>query len=124
MTDKNDKLLSLSHQLLDDSLDDLDDSILARLRQSRLQAVNTVNQKTKPSYGASIPFPSWLAPVSTGATFATIALMTTLFWFQPPPATNSQESLMEDIHLLSQSDELELYQNMEFYLWLEDETSS
>ena len=73
----------------------------------------------------NFPFPSWLIPASTGTAFATIALCITLFWTQPQLKENTQKNnFIEDINLLSQNDDLELYQNLEFYLWLEDETSS
>lgn len=122
MKHENDELIKLSRQLLDDSLDELDDSILLRLRQSRQMALKAAMQTSEKS--SSLPvfeFPNWLAPVSAGATFATVALTFILFGTQPLP--QQAPNILEDIELLSQGEELEFYQNLDFYIWLEDETT-
>jgi len=130
INNNDDPFLNYSRQLLDDSLDELDDSVLSRLQQSRQQAVKAATQLPKQSHAIAnvnpFAFPRWLTLVSTGATFATIALIVTLLWTPPQPFPQQMQthSFIEDINLLSQSEELELYQNLEFYLWLEDETNS
>jgi len=105
-------------------LEELDDSVLSRLRQSRQLAINAALQTSTPNKENTFVFPNWLAPASTGAAFATIILSITLFWTQALPEKTHSNGFMEDMNLLSQSEELELYQNLEFYLWLEDETTS
>ena len=124
MSKNEDEFVEYSRQLLDSSLETLDDSILSRLRQNRQLAINAALQSSTPNKEDTFVFPNWLAPASTGAAFATIILSITLFWTQPLPQKNHNNGFMEDINFLSQSEELELYQNLEFYLWLEDETSS
>lgn len=134
MGNNEDEFIEFSRQLLDDSLDNLDDSVLSRLRQSRQLAINAAMQSTKqskqtePDSENNFLFPNWLVPASTGAAFATIALSVTLFWTQAPfqqtPQQYQENSFIEDINLLSQSEDLDLYQNLEFYLWLEDEKTS
>lgn len=123
---KNEKeLVDFSRQLLDDSLNELDDSVLSRLRQSRQLAINAALETSRQNAPTpAFTFPNWLAPVSTGAAFATIALSVSLFWTQPMPNKIQGNGFIENITLLSQSEELELYQNLEFYLWLEDESTS
>ena len=143
MNKNDDKFNDFSRQLLDKSLDDLDDSVLSRLRQSRQMAINAAsliqqnnanansNDNTKENEN-SFSFPTWLVPASTGAAFATIALSITLFWTQPQFRETVHQSIqqtqdngfLEDMNLLSQNEDLELYQNLEFYLWLEDEETS
>jgi len=123
MNKNEDEFVEYSRQLLDSSLEELDDSILSRLRQSRQLAINATLQTSTSNKENNFEFPSWLAPASTGAAFATIILSITLFWTQPLPQKFYSNGFMEDINLLSQSEELELYQNLEFYLWLEDETT-
>jgi len=123
MNKNEDEFVEYSRQLLDSSLEELDDSILSRLRQSRQLAINAALQASTSNKGNTFEFPSWLAPASTGAAFATIILSITLFWTQPLSQKIHSNDFMEDINLLSQSEELELYQNLEFYLWLEDETT-
>ncbi len=120
---KDEKLLTFSRQLLDESLDDLDEAILSRLRQNRQQAVKHATQTAEPLNQTSFLFPAWLAPISTGATFATVALVITLFGTQPLFQYVQDNDFMEDVQLLSAKEDLEFYQNIEFYLWLEDETS-
>jgi len=117
-------LEKLTHQLLDESLDELDDSVLSRLRYARLEALKVADSQSSGAAFAIPRFPSWLAPVSTGTAFASIALMVTLFSFQPHSPEESSTILLEDIKLMSANEELEFYQNLEFYLWLEDETTS
>jgi len=124
MNKNEDDFLIVSRRLLDDSLEGLDNSVLSRLQKSRKLALNAVVQTSAPSTKNTFIIPSWLAPVSTGAAFATITLSVTLFWTQPLPQKVHNDNFMEDINLLSQSEELDLYQNLEFYLWLEDETTS
>ena len=124
MNNNEDDFLIVTRQLLDNSLEELDDSVLSRLQKSRQLALKAALQTSEPDIKTSFIFPGWLAPVSTGAAFATIALSVTLFWTQPMPQKIHDNGLMDDINLLSQSEELDLYQNLEFYLWLEDETAS
>ncbi|HFE38538.1 MAG TPA: hypothetical protein ENK06_09025 [Gammaproteobacteria bacterium] len=121
---KEDKLVVLSRQLLDESLEGLDESILTRLRESRQKAVRQAAQQNKGNAEPPFSFPVWLAPVGAGATFATVILTIALFWMQPLPQHNANEHFIEDLSLLTASEELEFYQDIEFYLWLEDEYSS
>jgi hypothetical protein len=125
MKHNDDKLMKLSRQLLENSLDDLDDSVLARLRQSRQLAINAAaqqpDQSRKFTENISLLFPNWLVPASSAAAFAIIAITVSLFWIQPLPEQNQISHFIEDVNLLSHHKELDLYQNLEFYLWLEGE---
>ena len=120
------------------SVDELDDSVLSRLRESRQMAIRVASlassTKTSPvnvsdKKEINFLFPNWLIPASTGTAFATIVLSATLFWMQPQfhHQINMQvhdNTVEDDINLLNQSENLEFYQNLEFYLWLENETTS
>jgi len=122
MTQKSEqKFLSRLSSTLDDSLTDIDDDVLSRLRHARMQAVeiadNSNEQECKPVFATV--FPSWLAPVSSVATFATVALVAISLWLnQPNLLDNNDLNSVKDMTILSSNDELEFYQNLDFYLWL------
>lgn len=84
-----------------------------RLNQLRQQAL----QSTQPSR-----LSQFALPLATFASFSVIALLVILL--QP----RSQPSLVADnidaFEIISSSDDLELYQNLEFYLWLEQQRES
>lgn len=105
--DKDDELLTQIRQHLDESSDHLDAATLSRLNQARQQA-QQVGQATR----------RWPKPVmALGATAASVTLMVSLLW--TPVAHNSL--VMEDLPMLTASEDLELYQELEFYEWLADE---
>jgi len=120
------KLNTLSQQTFDSQLDEIDDDILQRLKTSRLKAVASAHQSTqKQNNTVTVSFPTWLSSVSSATAFASIALVISSLWLHSD-LTNQTElnaSPLENIALLSSADELEFYENLDFYIWLEDEIS-
>ena len=99
--------------ILDQSVEEMDASTKARLRDARREAVAASEEK---SYAA------WLMPVGSLAAAATVAVLTVSLWMTPPDeGVNAQLSPLEDFALLSDSESLEFYQDLDFYLWLDDE---
>lgn len=98
---------------LDQSVEAIDVSVQARLRAARREALAASEARVRPA---------WLMPVGSLAAAATVAALTVSLWLMPPDkAVDGQLPLLEDIVLLSDSEGLEFYENLDFYLWLDDE---
>jgi len=114
-----DHLLKRTKSTLDQAADGLDDATLRDLRRLRRAAV-----------AASQPAPrdsrlAWWLPVGGLATAATAAVLTVSLWLTPAahdPA--AQLSPLDDLALLGDTESLEFYEDLDFYLWLEDEEVS
>lgn len=117
------KLHDLSQQTFDSQLNTINDSVKQRLRQSRQQAIAAIPQYSKAN-AIVINFPAWLSTVSTATAFASIAIVASLLWLQPEFNNESNMSPLDDISILTSNDEFEMYENLDFYLWLENEDSA
>ena len=96
-------------QELDRHADAVDELTAARLQAIRKTALN----------GAARPGFSWLP--ATGLAVAAAALVAVLVW---NPVPEDQNGLPGDTQLLSQMEDLELLEELEFYAWLEATHSS
>lgn len=98
-------------QTLDSSVEQLDADISRRLRLARAKAVE--------SYTAKYSF--WKP--AAGFALASMLLVTIGVWqFAGHESVQSVTALphaMEDFELIAASDSLQLYENLEFYQWLE-----
>lgn len=99
---------------LDESEGRIDDITAARLRTLRREAVAAHHERRRR--------PVWLLPVTGLATAATVAVLAVTLW-SVPPASNEMLPL-DDIALLSDTEALEFYADLDFYLWLENEQSA
>lgn len=92
---------------LDENEAQLDTNTLRDLRLARHTALESLRK----------PRRLW-QPVAMATVAATVAvLVVALQVLQPKPAT--MQSGVEDVALLSANDDLELYENLDFYQWLE-----
>ena len=107
--DKDQAFLHNARHLLDQSVDAIDEETSFRLRQIRHQVLNT-----KPETR------NWFAPYSAFAATAAVLVLTVTVWLTQAPTMND-ELVLEDIPLLAASEELDFYQELEFYNWLDDE---
>ena len=107
-------LLSAAKSTLDNSVDDLDASTLERLATIRRQAVESATKQQ----ASSIGLPSWLLPVGGLATAAAAVLVTMTLWTIQPDKQDAPVAVLEDINLLTAPEEIEFYQDLEFYEWL------
>lgn len=106
------KLRNLAKRRLDQSTDQLDEKILSRLKTARREAVAKAS--------ASHPLSGWLMPMGgLIATAATVALVVSL-WVVNPQQVDVLP-VLDDMSLLSGSEDLEFFEELEFYQWLEDE---
>lgn len=105
MSDNDKDFLNQINSTLDQGVEDLDGDILNRLRQSRLAATEKVGRRHLQA--------GWLI---TGGALASVLVAVLLSLQTGSKAVN--ESMLEDLALLSSDTRLELYQDLDFYNWL------
>jgi hypothetical protein len=105
-SDPKDEILPAAGKaLLDESARDLDADILARLRQARDRALAA---KPRPFF--------WLLPAGGLAAACVAVLAVALWWYQPSRPVAVQG--LEDLEIISSPENLELFDDLEFYGWL------
>jgi len=113
----NDPLVKQLKQSLDQQTNELDTATLLALRQARARSLNALENK-----------PQWFKPntiwVGGLATAATLLIALLLVW--PGENDISPEMVQDvaDIDLLFDDDSIEFYQDLDFYLWLEQQEPS
>ena len=122
----NEEFAEQLRQRLSASTDELTVDVLSRLQQARANAVHAATtQHAKASEVLTLSFPNWLAPASTATAFASLAFVAITLWVQVDNFTpSSSATFIEDIAVLSSPDDLELYENLDFYIWLEHQDSA
>jgi len=107
----NDQFLQQVQSTLDQSADKLDDATLRALRKARHEAVAASEKRS-----------SWLAPIGGLAMAATVAAFSVSLWMaEPQTGLNSSLPPLDDLVLLGDAESLEFYEDLDFYLWLDDE---
>jgi len=112
--------------LLLDSVDSIDGHTRSRLTQARHAAINEL---ARPRQSPFLPM-RWLAPAGSFAAIALVAFI----WLgvgtpgMPDAGTGSGVSFVanspiDDIEILATAENLELFEEMEFYEWLEAEAA-
>lgn len=109
MIDNDDRLLRDIKKTLDQSNAVLDGDTLARLRQARHQALDAAETRRS-------PFVLW-GPVTAMASVAMLSL--SLWLYQAESAPVNMMAGLEDIELLAANEDIDFYENLDFYLWLE-----
>lgn len=107
--ESEDKLKTNIRQTLDDSAASLDANTLSRIRQVRAQAVDKAQNRRN----------DWLT-IMTGALATACVMVFVVMVLLKSPAP-MQTSPLDDLDLISSSDSLELYEDLEFYEWLEED---
>ncbi len=96
---------------LDQSVEKLDPEVLARLRNARYEALHSQPQRAP-----------WLWPVSGLATACSAILVALLWWGSPPEqAPPETAQIIEEVEVLLAADPLDLYEDIEFYVWLAEQ---
>jgi type VI protein secretion system component VasF len=106
------EFLTALRSTLDDSLEELDQVTLARLQAARKRALE---HKT--------PHRGWLLPVGGITTAAAVLSIAGFLWFSMP-LNEAVVPMLDDIQLLSATEDLEFYEEMDFLLWLSNETDA
>lgn len=85
-----------------------------RLAQARAAALNGESRQRRSP---------WLLPALGAAVAAALVISVTLQVMHTPDAAPAEVASL-DLELLTAHDDLELYQDLEFYAWLDDEHES
>ena len=97
--------------------DALDGHVLSRLNQARQEALA---QKPQPWWQKWFT-PGYMLPAGTVAAGVFAAL---LFLQQGPPPANEDLVPVDDFEVIMAEESLELYEELEFYVWLETEQAN
>lgn len=108
MKHNEDELNRNIRQVLDESTDALDAHTLSKIRQIRAQAVEKAADKSF----------NWFGVISGALATACVMILAVIILMQSP--TPMQPVPVDDLELISSSDNLELYEDLEFYEWLEE----
>lgn len=114
------QLIERIRRRLDESVSELDAATLSRLEQARQRALSAGAEsqrrrgRTRGLTGR--PASDWLVPA--GALASVVATVFALAVMVAEPENGLTREL-EDLDLLTVGEELELYENLEFYQWLE-----
>ena len=112
-TNSEDKLNSNIRQSLDESVDALDANTVSKIRQIRAQAVEKAGSKH------SIWLSNKQGFLIGGMATACVMVLAVMLLINSP--TSMQTIPAEDIELISSSDNLDLFEDLEFYEWLEED---
>ena len=123
VNDGEENLVLAAQVGLDDSIGNLGPSVLTRLNAARKSALaQSEVSNSAPGFWQQLwskfKLPQVTVPVGAFATACVLVTVATLFYqFPEQPASEIAEA---DVLLFASSDEIELYDNLEFYLWLAD----
>lgn len=109
---KDDRFLNDVNQHLDiaeQSLGHKTEKALRQRRERALAAKKSIN---------------WMWPASGLATACGVAAIAFVLTLNSPETLPVSPSLIDDLEMLSSSEELEFYEQIDFYLWLEEDPSA
>jgi len=109
---KKDAFINNIKQQLDSI--EVDDTISRQLNRGRHKAIHS--SKTSPPFWAN--FWGWKPAVA----YASVGLLSLTIWMNSVTDEDKNGfNAIDDLELLSAQDSLELYENLDFYLWLEEQ---
>lgn len=117
MNDRNDltpEQARRARDLLDQGTHGLDAHTTQRLQRARAAALNG----EAPSRTVR---PPWLIPAAGFAVAASLVIAVVTLMPTTPERTTPQTASIEDIEILFAQDDLNLYEDLEFYAWLDEE---
>jgi len=95
----------------------LDEETRLELQQIRQNALRHARQQQTDK-------PRWLMPVAALATAAGVGALSVSLWLNQPDLNEQQAEMIADLEILGGEDELELYEEMDFLLWLEQQNET
>jgi len=105
--EQDQKLIQHVREVLDESVANIDAATLSRIRQARARAL--AQRPTRST--------DWFGLLSGAVATACVMVFAVIIILQSPATPTTAA---EDIDLISSSDNLELFEELEFYEWLED----
>jgi hypothetical protein len=122
MTHHDDKLIEQAKETLQKRADELDDNVVTHLRAARLRATEVAaRQHERPAWITSLSgsMSNILSRPVGAMVAATLVLgVATSLWVSNPAVPRYG---VEDIDILASAESPEFYQDLEFYLWLEEQ---
>lgn len=118
------KLIERIREQLDACVDDLDGATLSRLAQARRQAVAAAGKSRRrwwPPWPGEHSAGDWLVPAGAFASIVATAVALTIMVAEPG---NGLGKKVDDLEMLTAGEDIEFYENLEFYLWLQDRESA
>lgn len=98
---------------LDQSVSELDHATALRVQRARLQALDAAPRRK--------PWQVWAG----GLAVASMAALTMVLWFKQPVDENHRHGpLLDDLELVTSVENVELAEDLEFYDWLADATTT
>jgi len=107
---KNEEFVSQARELFDDSVERLDAATLSRLNQGRHRALAELE--------TAKPLSQWLRWVPA-AGIAAAAVVAVMVMNAPAPTVTDEPITASDFEMLLEDDSLELFEDLEFYTWLQ-----
>lgn len=111
-------MLRAAQSTLEHNIDEMDEKTLAGLYSARRNAVAAYSAKQSQKHQAS----RWVLPLAGLATVGAAVLVAVTLWTLQPAQRYEGESNpvagLEDINLLTGTEDIEFYQDLEFYEWL------
>jgi len=98
---------------LDTSIEGLEPGIQSRLNRMR-------NEALEKAAGKKRPFQFLFSKPVAGLVAASILLLITTLYLKGPSQTTPVNPI-EDIEILSSTDNIDFYENLDFFFWLADE---
>jgi hypothetical protein len=106
------EIVERARQLFAESVQGVDGATRSKLAQARAKAVEAASKRSRRWWLA----PSALVPVGG---VAAAALAVALIWQNPEiPAASMQSTVISDLDILLEGEELDLFEELDFYAWL------
>lgn len=112
-------LLKAAKSTLDENTALLDDDVRQRLHHARRAAIRVATSSTQQT-AKTTSRSSWVVAAAGSFAVLTLVISVVLYQYRPESDPSSMASI-EDMPILTAPEELELYEELDFYQWLAEE---
>ncbi len=112
-------LLKAAKSTLDENTALLDDDVRQRLHNARRAAIRAATSSTQQT-AKTTSRSSWAVAAAGSFAVLTLVISVVLYQYRPESDPSSMASI-EDMPILTAPEELELYEELDFYQWLAEE---
>lgn len=123
MRNDENKLFQDTRTLLDRRSGELDDTVVAKLRAARLRATEVAARRShrgtwsRPVGHLVGDVQMWSRPVTGLVAASLVLVVAATVWYANPTAPRNN---FDDLEMLASSESPEFYQDLDFYLWLDE----
>ena len=123
--DKERQLIENASKLLDQSTERISLRVSMRLQQAQREALSAAAGKSEmaSTEGRTVSFPTWVSPASMSLLAAVMLLIFAVGWINPQSINTPGINQYDDMQLLSSVNDIEMYKNLDFYIWLDNENT-